>query len=611
MAAKRSHEGELRRLQNFRSRVPYVSQNALSQILQIAKSEPLPELCRRTDIRDARNSTTAQITAYGPIHETITVPAAAGAPINVEYQNPFAIFHYMCKHDPDYAELVKRTHAETPSSVHAPWTIILYSDEVSPGNQLSNRNERKSEALYWNVLQFGSAVLSDEHSWLELVVVKSNTRQRMRGGLSGLVARCLTMFFDPDSHNMATAGIHVELHGSEEPLHIWMDLGAIFGDEAALHSIFCCKGAAGFKPCLLCANVFNTKFVEELPHGAVDQTCSDYSQLQLHNERTIQMLQERLANAQELESQDAFKELEIVLGWKLVVGSLLSAHALRHRVSVTTQCFFDWMHCIFVRGVFNYHLINMLKALKKKSYDISWFEQYAMLWVWPSQVGSNIGVYALSRKKLDASFESGAFKCSASEALSLLPVLANFVFLSMLQHGDADVRNHAECFLLLASMVGMFLGTARRFTTVNGLRAAIDKYLAAYKALYAHDHDMQPKFHFLMHFPDLLQRFKYLPACFVLERKHRIIKKYANMVLNVRQNYSASVLREVTANRVSNMPTQTTGKYAVDACLIDPSKPTKELQQVGFIIHIIYTRVMHVHMRCMHIYAYIALQRRC
>ena len=152
---------KLARLQSLRSRLPFISQTALAQVLKEAERTPLPTTCRRADIRDARNAAVKLVTPYGQVHQHVTFDGADG-PITSEIQHPFAILYHSCLSSKPMSDLIRRLAAATPPSIHAPWNIILYTDEVLPGNQLAYRSSRKMWAIYWSVLEFGSAVLSDE-----------------------------------------------------------------------------------------------------------------------------------------------------------------------------------------------------------------------------------------------------------------------------------------------------------------------------------------------------------------------------------------------------------------------------------------------------------------
>ena len=71
--------GKIAKLQSLRSRLPYVSQSALSAILQLAAQEELPGSCSRKDVRRARDDTVKELTPYGSLHQTITLPSSGGA----------------------------------------------------------------------------------------------------------------------------------------------------------------------------------------------------------------------------------------------------------------------------------------------------------------------------------------------------------------------------------------------------------------------------------------------------------------------------------------------------------------------------------------------------
>ena len=78
-------------LNSLRSRLPRLSQRALSAISQIALTEVLPRDYRRQDIREARDQVVRKVTPCGPIHQTCKVPLASGGDLEVELQDPQAM----------------------------------------------------------------------------------------------------------------------------------------------------------------------------------------------------------------------------------------------------------------------------------------------------------------------------------------------------------------------------------------------------------------------------------------------------------------------------------------------------------------------------------------
>ena len=97
-------------------------------------------------------------TPYGALHQRLRVSEA----FEVEYQHPAAMFYHLCQTSARMSALVARAAAAKPSTLSRPWSVVLYADEVLPGNQLAYKNNRKMWAFYWTVLEFTSAGLSDE-----------------------------------------------------------------------------------------------------------------------------------------------------------------------------------------------------------------------------------------------------------------------------------------------------------------------------------------------------------------------------------------------------------------------------------------------------------------
>jgi len=151
---------KLAKLQSLRSRLPFISQAALSSILTIARDEELPELSSRKSIRAARDNSVKLDTPYGKLHHVVEFPGTP--PVRREIQNPFAILYHACKSSASWSRLVQGLAAARPPSPTSPWHIVLYTDEVLPGNELAYKNARKLWAVYWSILEFGNATLADE-----------------------------------------------------------------------------------------------------------------------------------------------------------------------------------------------------------------------------------------------------------------------------------------------------------------------------------------------------------------------------------------------------------------------------------------------------------------
>ena len=165
------------RLLDLRTRIPYCSHSALAALLRIAAEEGLPEGANRSDIAAARDSVTSIDTPYGKLHQQINVPTLSGPELKLEVQAPFPCLWHACRASAHFSAMLQRKHAAKPSSLAEPWQMILYCDEVLPGNQLAYRTERKFWAFYWSILDLGSAVLADEAAQ-QAQIARSASRQQ-------------------------------------------------------------------------------------------------------------------------------------------------------------------------------------------------------------------------------------------------------------------------------------------------------------------------------------------------------------------------------------------------------------------------------------------------
>ena len=156
---------KLARLQSLRDRLPYISQSALASVLHIARTEELPTGSSRKDVREARNSSARVLTPYGALHQELKLQAATGEPVAVEIAHPCAMLYHMCSVSASLSSLILRTAEHTPPTLPQPWHVVMYCDEILPGNQLAYKGARKMWGVYWSVLEFGAANLSDEETW--------------------------------------------------------------------------------------------------------------------------------------------------------------------------------------------------------------------------------------------------------------------------------------------------------------------------------------------------------------------------------------------------------------------------------------------------------------
>ena len=180
---------------------------------------------------------------------------------------------------------------------------------------------------------------------------------------------------------------------------------------------------------------------------------------------------------------------------------MLLDEELNDIIAPTLQFCHDWMHAIFVNGVFNVITFLLCKALKNACVSdvYSRFEHYIATWVLPRRLGSSKQLSSMFSKKRETADEKAkVFKCQASDGLTAIAVIAVYVQKVFMKAGLAI----AECtaFLHLANIVDLLVAVPSGRIQPDTLRDSIGPFLdscvaAGWRAR------MIPKFHWLVHAP--------------------------------------------------------------------------------------------------------------
>ena len=121
---------------------------------------------------------------------------------------------------------------------------------------------------------------------------------------------------------------------------------------------------------------------------------------------------------------------------------------------------------------------------------------------------------------------------------------------------------HCLAFLALTDIVEIIVGTARNDVRPEQLLGRVHKFLELFVAAFGYDSQV-PKFHWLLHLPEILARLGFLLNCFVLERKHRMGKRYATDLSNISKDPSKSLLGEVLSHQLGQLNGQDAFNFEV------------------------------------------------
>jgi hypothetical protein len=139
--------------------------------------------------RDARIGTEDAVatahTPHGPVVTTLNVNGTV-----FEVVNPFAYVYFLCERNPGLFELLMPAGA-----VSACRPIVLYVDEVRPGNPLRPGKARTTQCVYWIFADMPDRCLSDVDCWFLATTVRSTIVEKIPGKISAVMSAMLKMFF--------------------------------------------------------------------------------------------------------------------------------------------------------------------------------------------------------------------------------------------------------------------------------------------------------------------------------------------------------------------------------------------------------------------------------
>ena len=219
---------------------------------------------------------------------------------------------------------------------------------------------------------------------------------------------------------------------------------------------------------------------------------------------------------------------------------------------LTGQWMHDWMHTMCVGGVVQTTLYLLFDAVAKsgiKFYPM--VEGYMKQWILPKGKSTNIASI-FNNKRAKSNNGAKTFKATASELLAFVPILAYFVEEVVVKAG----RCVAECkaFLAVADLLENFQSVSYGYYNPILIKDKVsqmqDLFIECNWQQYMHS-----KFHWLLHMASHLTKFQLLLSCWVHERKHRIVKRYAQDVQNT-VNYERSILLQVVSHDLALLATK-------------------------------------------------------
>ena len=482
-------------------------------------------------------------TPYGPLMKELDLEWKDGENmVKVIYLCPRALLYLMCEAAPQFAALLSNiigvvVFGEAWPSKEAAESaqkgrMVIYLDEVRPGNVHRPDIARLYSGIYWSLLEFPEWFRSSQNAWIPLAYVPAKAVEQWGAGHSELMVAIFERLFSQaeGGENLALEGVRVPLRQEEPRAFLYASLifACFHADAAALNDICSAMGAAGVKLCASCINVVGSRRYPtpaSIPagRGFVHFTDHRKSLFKLHTHETIVWVADYLAARAmggPLEiSPGAFRDLETEIGFKYRPTGLLWSR-FRDVARIPDTLYWDPMHILYASGgVAQRHLNQFVHRVKGLGYDLGAVSQVVKGIVSPKALGT----CNLDLEKRLAKEPRGCLKAFASETIMILTGME--VVCTEVLEPRAQLRDEVQCLRYLVRLSGLLRrGDAVR-KSLGPLAAAVDEHHRRFVALYAASATW--KLHAIQHLIDLIAKFRVTLSCFAPEHYHRVSKRIA------------------------------------------------------------------------------------
>ena len=482
---------------------------------------------------------------------TLELPLQDGASYQWELARIDLLFVYFCTTCIAFRDLMCETVRRCGSQL----SLVLYGDEVTPGNPLKPDNSRKYNAMYISVFEFGPVALMNDQFWLPLASLRSQICHAVSGSLSSVLRLLLRSIFAPPL-DLHTSGMMLRL---PEPNVVVFRLGRVIADADELRGMFSLKGTAGIRPCPCCRNVLKKGHAAAMKRGQkylVDITCTEFDKFDLCEDADYAVGQALLTASKDTVTAKKFKAMEKSLGQVHNDKSVFADDWLNdHVVEPTSLITLDWMHIFFVGGLYNHLARTFLRACRKKLgfrfKHIRTFVKAA--WETPRYMHDRayiLGVFTDARER--AMDRAAGLRGSASELLTTMPLIRRFVETLVIGRKGGVLDSLAACWLCLCTLIDTIVACKRHmYSSVEAgaaaMREASEKFMEVFVLM--GETPVKPKFHLLWHLWLQYLRDECVLDTFPGERKHKGTKRYAQTCTSLHRFDRNIILRAILDQR--------------------------------------------------------------
>ncbi len=180
------------------------------------------------------------VTPYGRVVQDM--PLATTKLPSWEYCHPMALLVYLASLSTAFFDIMVDA---VESAANGVLRMILYMDEICPGNPLRHDKGRTLQAVYWSFAEWPAWLLARTGAWPIFGFLRSSVLKELRGGCGHFVSIMLRVFFPDDSVGRSLRNGIVITSPDGRTLFVKAEFGGFLADRKALTEIYDFRGASG------------------------------------------------------------------------------------------------------------------------------------------------------------------------------------------------------------------------------------------------------------------------------------------------------------------------------------------------------------------------------
>ena len=450
-------------------------------------------------------------TPFGAICRTTTVQGKKGS-IDVYHVNPAAFLYHALLVSTAFRELLMNCHTNGNGN----YTIVLYLDEATPGNQQRPDKGRTTQCIFYSILEFPKWFISRACGWLPFGYVYATELKEADLNDSMLVRFIVKEFCKEGFDGCDFALTFTNARGGDDTYRF--EVKCQVADWPQHGKTFRVKGFGGTVCCFKCANCIGrcAPFQDRvLTHF----TEPDFTKFIPHTHDTILELVTHLEQTALLGNKGALRKEEKHTGFLYDADGLMFDPEVRSKMPLPQAGIIDWMHTLVASGGIAQYQVNKL-VLLLGLYDII-----------PAEIDEWVAAITLPKgyTKLRKTFfvdrivtkPTGHIRAFAAEMLTAIVVLDMFLDIIVAPMNIAALTDHISCFTLLACLTAIL--QKGDIAQVPDFRIAVRSHHIMFLQLY--EDVFKTKGHALHHVADDWVFWGVLLSCFAPERTHQVMKK--------------------------------------------------------------------------------------